>query len=93
MAEFQDARLRQLGRRLLAFYAPKLLSERGQRQYSDWRRGRWDATGEDKVKWMTLVKARQAVSEMRSAGLYDPETLTEIEDFIDDFRCAADEQG
>jgi exodeoxyribonuclease-1 len=93
VAEFQDARLRQLGRRLLAFYAPKLLSVREQRQYSDWRRARWDATGEDEVKWMTLVKARQAISEMKSAGLYDLETLTEIEDFIDGFRFAADEQG
>ena len=93
VAEFQDVRLRQLGRRLLAIYAPKLLSEREQRQYSDWRRARWDATGEDEVEWMTLVKARQAISEMRSAGLYDPEALTEIECFIDDFRFASHEQG
>lgn len=92
VAEFQDGRLRQLGRRLLAFYAPNLLSGQEQRQYSEWRRARW-AASEEGAKWMTLAGARQSISDMRSTGLYDPEMLEEIEGFIADLSVSANENG
>lgn len=82
VATFEDARLRQLGSRLVAFYAPNLLSDNERRRYIAWRRERWNAPAETEVEWMTLEKARQALLEMRSAPARDPSMIEEIEAFI-----------
>lgn len=79
---FDDSRLRQLGRRLIAFYAHDLLSEAEQRQYDEWRHGRWQAASQQETEWMTIEKARQAVAEMRESSNYDSSMLDEIEAFV-----------
>ncbi|MBO6885826.1 MAG: exodeoxyribonuclease I [Marivita sp.] len=82
VATFEDARLRQLGSRLVAFYAPNLLSDSDRRRYIAWRRDRWNASTDTEVEWMTLGKARQALLEMKAASAQDPAMLEEIEAFI-----------
>jgi exodeoxyribonuclease-1 len=82
VATFEDARLRQLGARLVAFYAPNLLSDSDRRRYIAWRRDRWNASIETEVEWMTLEKARQALLEMEAASAQDPAMLDEIEAFL-----------
>lgn len=93
VASFDDARLRQLGRRLLAFYAPELLSEQEKHQYSEWRCDRWFAPADAKAEWMTFEKAHHAISDMRASGPYDPATLQEIEGFINCFSAKAEQQS
>lgn len=82
VATFEDARLRQLGSRLVAFYAPNLLSDNERRRYLAWRRERWNAPAATEVEWMTLEKARQALLEMQAAPVQDPSMIEEIEAFM-----------
>lgn len=82
VATFEDARLRQLGARLVAFHSPNLLSDSDRRRYLAWRRDRWNASTDTEVEWMTLGKARQALLEMKAASAQDPAMLEEIEAFI-----------
>lgn len=82
VATFEDARLRQLGARLVAFHSPNLLSDSDRRRYIAWRRDRWNASTDTEVEWMTLGKARQALLEMKAASAQDPAMLEEIEAFI-----------
>jgi exodeoxyribonuclease-1 len=84
VATFEDARLRQLGARLVAFHAPNLLSDSDRRRYIAWRRDRWNASIDTEVEWMTLGKARQALLEMKAASAQEPAMLDEIEAFIVD---------
>jgi exodeoxyribonuclease-1 len=81
VATFEDARLRQLGARLVAFYATNLLSDSDRCRYTSWRRERWNADTE--AEWMTLEKARQALREMQLASPHDPSILEEIDAFIE----------
>lgn len=82
VATFEDARLRQLGARLVAFYAPNLLSDSDRRRYIAWRRDRWNASADTEVEWMTLEKARKALVEMQAAPVQEPSMMEEIEAFM-----------
>jgi exodeoxyribonuclease-1 len=82
VASFQDARLRQLGARLVAFHAPNLLSESDGRRYIAWRHERWKVPAEVQVEWMTFQKASQALSEMRATTAIDTSMLEAIEAFL-----------
>lgn len=82
VATFEDARLRQLGSRLVAFYAPNLLSDKERRRYIAWRRERWNVPAETEVEWMTLEKARQALLEMQVGSAQEFSSFEEIEEFI-----------
>jgi exodeoxyribonuclease I len=93
VASFGDARLRQLGRRLVASYAPALLSEEEQRQFAVWRRDRWHAPEPAEREWTTFVKARQAVSEMKALSSYELATIEEIEVFLSGLEAAVAEEG
>lgn len=62
---FKDDRLRQLGQRLLAFYAPDLLSNDQKSRFTEFLQSRWKATGEN-VKWNTIDKIASDLSEMDS---------------------------
>ena len=82
VAAFEDARLRQLGARLVAFYAPNLLSDSDRRRYTAWRRERWNPPADIDVQWTTFEQARQALLEIKTAPAVDPSMLEEIEAFI-----------
>ena len=60
---FKDDRLRQLGQRLLAFYAPELLSNDQKSRFTEFLQSRWKATGSD-VKWNTIDKISTDLSEI-----------------------------
>ena len=62
---FKDDRLRQLGQRLLAFYAPELLSNDQKSRFTEFLQSRWKATGSD-VKWNTIDKISTDLSEIDS---------------------------
>lgn len=81
-ASFDDKRLRQLGRRLIAFYAHELLSEGESRQFADWRKDRWRAVHTDEKEWLTLDGAREMVAQMRIAATCDADMLDEVDSFL-----------
>ena len=83
VATFEDARLRQLGARLVAFYAPNLLSDSDRLRYIAWRHERWNAPVDTGVGWMTFEQARQALLDMQMASRHDPSILEEIDAFIE----------
>ena len=62
---FKDDRLRQLGQRLLAFYAPELLSNDQKSRFTEFLKSRWKATGSD-VKWNTIDKVSADLSEINT---------------------------
>ena len=89
VATFEDARLRQLGSRLVAFYAPNLLSDNERRRYIAWRRERWNAPADTEVEWMTIERAREALLEMQAAPVQDPSMIEEIEAFMERLEASA----
>jgi exodeoxyribonuclease I len=93
VASFEDARLRQLGRRLVAFYAPMLLSLEERRQFFVWRAERWHAPDQAETEWTTFGTARQSIAEMKSSMSHDIAVLEEIADFISDLEEAALDEG
>lgn len=81
VATLADPRLRQLGRRLVAFHAPELLSTEERGQYQAWLLERWSAPDVPETEWTTLDRARSALDEMRSDGI-DPGLVDEVEAYL-----------
>jgi exodeoxyribonuclease I len=85
VATLSDARLRQLGRRLVAFYAPELLSAEESGHYQAWLRSRWSAADAPETEWMTFEKCTRAIAEIESAAVVDAEMLSEIRAYVYQF--------
>ena len=60
---FRDDRLRQIGQRLVAFYAPELLTNDQKSRFTEFLKSRWTAKGGD-VKWNTLEKVASDLSDL-----------------------------
>ena len=89
VAALTDTRLRQLGRRLVAFHAPQLLSLEERAQFEDWRSERWSAPDTPETEWMTVGKARHALAELRGNDGLDQALVGEIEDYLQGFDLKA----
>jgi exodeoxyribonuclease-1 len=88
-ATITDSRLRQLGRRLVAFHAPELLSAEEQGQYRAWLRERWSAPEASEPEWMTVEKSMRAIAEMRAGDRVSERLLCEIEAYLQSFNIQA----
>ena len=84
--DFDDPRLRRLGRRLVSFHAPELLSPEETERLQGYLRGKWSAPDIPETEWMTPGKAKAAIEEMRGEGVLDAGLLDAINDFVD-ARC------
>jgi len=82
--QLQDARLRQLGRRLVAFHAPELLSPAERVQFVAFVRDRWSAPDVPETEWMTLEKARSAINDLHGDIAVDQHKVDDIAVFIDE---------
>lgn len=80
-----DVRLRQLGRRLIAFHAPELMSSDEAKQFDAFLRDRWNAEEGPKTEWTTIASAMRAIAEQRALPGTDDAALDEIADFIRQF--------
>jgi exodeoxyribonuclease-1 len=87
-----DARLRQLGRRLVAFHAPELLSAEEQGQYQSWLRERWSAPEGPATEWMTVERSQRAIDEMRTSSHLDATLTTEIAFYLQRFEASEGEE-
>ncbi|MFD1511035.1 exonuclease domain-containing protein [Lacimonas salitolerans] len=88
VASLADTRLRQLGRRLVAFHAPELLSVEERAQYRAWLEERWSAVDAPEAQWMTIEKSRRALTEVQASEACDTELANEIEAFLQAFDVA-----
>lgn len=86
VAALSDARLRQLGRRLVAFHAPESLSAEEHAQYEAWLRERWSAPDTPETEWMTAGKALNSLAEMQTDEGLDQAMIGEIEGYMKRFR-------
>lgn len=84
-ATLTDARLRQLGRRLVASHAPELLSPEERVQFDAWLRDRWSAPDVPETEWTSVDRSRRALSEMRAGGAVSVELVDEIEAYLQGF--------
>tara|TARA_R110002096_G_scaffold432546_1_gene649553 strand:+ start:9206 stop:10585 length:1380 start_codon:yes stop_codon:yes gene_type:complete len=89
VAALSDPRLRHLGRRLVAFYAPQLLSPEDRSQFEDWLRERWSAPDAPETEWMSAASARRAVDELRGNDGVDRALIGEIEVYLQGFDIKA----
>lgn len=89
VAALSDLRLRQLGRRLVAFYSPQLLSTEERVQFEAWLRERWSAPDAPEIEWMAVASARRAVDELRGNDGVDQALIGEIEVYLQGFDIKA----
>ena len=79
---FEDARLRQLGRRLIAYYRKDLLTEREAMQFKNFIKERWTATDTKTTEWTTIYSAKKSIIEIREKKIINKESIDSIENFI-----------
>ena len=63
--DFNDERLKQLGKRLIAFYAPQLLTDEQRTAYESFVKKRW-STPMDEVPWTTAEHVWASLNELKS---------------------------
>jgi exodeoxyribonuclease-1 len=85
IATLADPRLRQLGRRLVAFHAPELLSAEERGQYRVWLQERWSAPDVPETEWTSRVRAHSALDEMRDDASLDRTMIAEVEAYLRQF--------
>ncbi len=81
-ASLSDARLRQLGRRLVAFHAPELLSAEERSLYRAWLQERWSAPDLPETEWTTRGRALAALTEIQGDEEVEPGLVDEIEAYL-----------
>jgi exodeoxyribonuclease-1 len=84
-AALSDPRLRQLGRRLVAFHAPELLSPAERAAYHAWLQERWSAPDAPGTEWTTRAAAQRALEELRANVAVDTGLIADIESFLQRF--------
>jgi exodeoxyribonuclease I len=80
-----DARLRQLGRRLIAFYAPETMTADGAAKFDAFLHERWIAAEAPETEWTTIASATRAIAELRAIQGADNAALDDIAEFIHQF--------
>ena len=89
LSRFSDERLKQLGRRLIAFNAPELLSSNEQDAFNSYLKNKW-ASEEEKTEWTTIKNVKKQLDRLRDEGC-DDNLLVEFNSFykkrIEDQNC------
>ena len=82
VASLSDPRLRQLGRRLVAFYSPELLTTEEMELFKGYLRDKWSASDAPETEWMTFEKAQAALGELREAASLELDEFDAIASFL-----------
>ena len=85
LSRFSDERLKQLGRRLIAFNAPELLTTNEQDAFDTYLKNKWE-TKDEKPNWTTTSIIKKQLKELEGKGC-DIALLNELKDFYK-FRLA-----
>jgi exodeoxyribonuclease I len=76
LSNFSDERLKQLGRRLIAFNAPELLTADEQDAFGEYLKNKWE-TNDDKSNWTTTSRIKKQLQELEENGF----DVSELKDF------------
>ena len=91
--EFDNTRLKQLGRRLIAFYAPHLLNKKQVQQYQDFVKSKWESDAEN-VGWTTISTLKKDLADLSSeSDMTSDQYHRMIEfyrNFLNEFGCRLD---
>jgi len=82
VASLADRRLRQLGRRLIAYHSPELLTLEEKAQFGAHLTEKWSSPDAPDIEWMTQARAKAAMDQLRLEDAADPAMLSEIETFL-----------
>ena len=85
VATLADPRLRQLGRRLVAFHAPELLSADERGLFEGWLQERWSAPDTPDTGWTTRDRSWTALDEIQAEDGLDQALVTEIATYLQRF--------
>lgn len=83
VASLSDPRLRQLGRRLVAFYSPELLTAEERAHFQSYLKEKLLAPDAPDMEWTSLSKAMAAIDVLRTSGAAEDDVLAAIADFIE----------
>jgi len=83
VSSLSDARLRQLGRRLVAFYSPELLTIEEAALFENYLRAKWKSSDVSATQWTTFSKARLDIEELRNKGDMNRAEIDAIATFFD----------
>lgn len=89
VASLADPRLRQLGRRLLAFHSPALLNAEETTRFNAYLREKWSADDTPETEWMTVTKAKAAIDALRIQETASDAELDAIKTFIEGWSARA----
>jgi exodeoxyribonuclease-1 len=89
VASLSDPRLRQLGRRLVAFHSPALLNVEETTRFNAYLREKWSADDVPETEWMTVAKAEAAIDALRMQEAASVAELDAITDFIERWSARA----
>ena len=88
--QFEDKRLVQLGRRLIVFYAPHLLSEEQKSAFKSFVKTKWESTDSD-AGWTKICDVQDDLNEMKSDETVSQEYLERLitfyQKYLKDFEC------
>lgn len=82
--QFEDARYKQIARRLVYFETPEVLPDDLKTKMSSWVNERLNA--EDEVPWRTLSEAIAELEELKQEKVENDPLLQEIESFLNDLK-------
>ena len=88
--QFEDKRLVQLGRRLIVFYAPHLLSEEQKSAFKSFVKAKWESTDPD-ADWTNINDVQDDLSAMKSDETVSQEYFERLinfyQNYLEGFGC------
>ena len=88
--QFTDLRLRQLGRRVLAFYGPEAHIEQSREQFRSYVREKWNTPAESKPDWTTFESAFADIEKLLEDGKINHAQRTNLIEFYNGKRAQLD---
>ena len=79
LSRFSDERLIQLGRRLIAFNAPELLTTKEKNAFDEYLKNKWESE-DTKSNWTTVSKIKDQLKELEENGC-NIAVLSDLKDF------------
>jgi len=88
--QFEDKRLVQLGRRLIVFYAPHLLSEEQKSAFKSFVKAKWESTDPD-VDWTKICDVQDDLNKMKTDETVSQEYFERLinfyQNYLEGFGC------
>ena len=84
ISQFEDPRLKQLGRRLISFYAPGALAKSNKERLTEFLRDKWFADDDRQVPWTTFSEVKRQLAEIGDKPDLAQETKDALVSYYDE---------